>query len=126
LQTQGYKISSEGKLSLLTGWFKQHKEGHRCYFTDENSYRVEGYKVNRSFRKSKEQLYEEIEKLRIQKNDISLLKDELFETQEVKYYFEVKEQLSCLESKLVSLRRETDELKNLEFLEFKERKLNNG
>jgi len=110
LQTQGCKISSEGKLSLLTGWFNHHKEGYHCYFTGENSYRVEGYTIIRSFRKSKGQLCEEIEKLRIQKSDVSLRKDELFETKDVKDYFEVKEQLSCLESKLDSLRREMWEL----------------
>jgi len=113
LQTQGCKISSEGKLSLLTGWFNHHKEGHRCYFTDENSYKVEGHTINRSFRKTKKQLYEEIEKLRVQKNDVFLRKDELFEVKEVKDYFETKEELSCLESKLDCLRREMWELSRI-------------
>jgi len=106
MKTQGCNISSAGKLSLLTGWFNHHKEGYHCYFTSENYYRVEGHTINRSFRKSKEQLYEEIELLRIKKNVTSVIIDELLKTDEVKDYFEAKEKLSCLESKLDRLSRE--------------------
>jgi len=86
LQTQGFNISSEGKLSLLTGWFKLHKEGHRCYFVTENSYRVEGYEIIRPFRKSKEQLIKEFEELKFKRNVISVIIEELLKTDELKAF----------------------------------------
>jgi len=106
LQTQGCKISSEGKLSLLTEWFRHHKEGYRCYFYDENSYRVEGFKINRSFRKSKEQLIKEFEELKFERNVASVIIEELLKTDELKDYFEAKEKLSSLNAKMDRLTRE--------------------
>ena len=110
MQTQGCNISSEGKLNLLTGWFKLHKEGHRCYFTDENSYRVEGYTINRTFRKSKEQLIKEFEELKFERNVVSVIIEKLLKTDELKDYFEAKERLSSLNSKMDRLMRERFEL----------------
>lgn len=106
MKTQGCKISSAGKLSLLTGWFNHHKEGYHCYFTDENSYRVEGYEIIRSFRKSKEQLKKDAREIRIKKDEVSLRIDELLKTNELRSYFELKEKLSCLNAKLSSLCKE--------------------
>lgn len=110
MQTQGCKISSEGKLSLLTGWFKQRKEGYHCYFTDENSYRVEGFKINRSFRKSKEQIIKEYEELKFKRNVTSVIIEELLKTDELKDYFEAKEKLSSLNAKMDRLMRERFEI----------------
>ena len=110
MQTQGCKISSEGKLNLLTGWFKLHKEGHRCYFYDENSYRVEGYTINRTFRKTKEQLIKEFEELKIKRNVTSVIIEELLKTDELKEYFETKEKLSSLNAKMDRLMRERFEI----------------
>ena len=106
MQTQGCKISSEGKLSLLTGWFKQHKEGYYCYFTDENTYRVEGFTIIRSFKKSKDQLIKEFEELKFKRNVISVIIEELLKTDELKDYFEAKEKLSSLNAKMDMLMRE--------------------
>jgi len=106
LQTQGCKISSNGKLSLLTGWFNHHKEGYHCYFIDENCYRVEGHEINRSFRKSKEQLKKDAREIKIKKDEVSLRIDELLKTNELRSYFELKEELSCLNAKLSSLCKE--------------------
>lgn len=106
MQAQECKISSNGKLSLLTGWFNHHKEGYHCYFTDENCYRVEGYVIIRSFRKSKERIIKEIEKLKIERNIVSVIIDVLLKTDEVKDYFEAKEKLSSLNAKLDHLLKE--------------------
>ena len=106
MQTQGCKISSKGKLSLLTGWFNHYKEGHHCYFTDENSYKVEGHTINRTFRKSKEQLIKEFEELKFERNVISVIIEELLKTDELKDYFEAKEKLSSLNAKMDMLMRE--------------------
>ena len=103
---QGCKISSEGKLSLLTGWFKLHKEGHHCYFVTENSYRVEGYEIIRTFRKSKEQIIKEYEELKFKRNLTSVIIEELLKTDELKDYFEAKEKLSSLNAKMDRLLRE--------------------
>jgi len=113
LQTQGCKISTEGKLSLLTGWFNYHKEGHRCYFVTENSYMVEGYEIIRTFRKSKEQLIDEIKELKIEQNVTSVIIEELLKTNELKDYFEAKEKLSSLESQSKRLYREIIEINQL-------------
>ena len=110
MQTQGCKISSEGKLSLLTGWFNHHKEGHRCYFTDENSYKVEGHTINRTFRKSKEQLIKEFEELKFERNVTFVIIEELLKTDELKDYFEAKEKLSSLNAKMDRLMRERFEI----------------
>jgi len=106
LQTQGCKISSEGKLSLLTGWFNHHKEGYHCYFTSENCCRIEGYEINRSFRKSKEQLRKDAGDIKTKKDEVSLRIDKLLKTNELRGYFELKEELSCLSAKLSSLCKE--------------------
>ena len=106
MQTQGCKISSEGKLSLLTEWFNHHKEGHHCYFTDENSYKVEGHTINRTFRKSKEQLIKEFEELKFERNVTFVIIEELLKTDELKDYFEAKEKLSSLNAKMDRLMRE--------------------
>jgi len=107
---QSCKISSEGKLSLLTGWFNHHKEGYHCYFTDENSYRVEGYTIIRSFRKSKEQLIKEFEELKFKRNVTSVIIEELLKTDELKDYFEAKEKLSSLNARMDRLMRERFEI----------------
>ena len=110
MQTQGCKISSEGKLSLLTGWFKLHKEGHHCYFTGKNTYKVEGYEIIRTFRKSKEQLIKEFEEFKFERNVTSVTIEELLKTDELKDYFEAKEKLSSLNAKMDRLMRERFEL----------------
>jgi len=94
----------------LTEWFKQHKEGYRCYFTNENSYTVEGFKINRSFRKSKEQLIKELEELKFKRNVTSVIIEELLKTDELRDYFEAKEKLSSLNAKMDMAMRERFEI----------------
>jgi len=102
----GKNISSEGKLDLLTSWFNQHKEGHRCYFESENCLRIEGYTIIRTFKKSKEKLREEFKELLTTRDNINSQIDKKLETKDLKDYFEFKDQLSSVNAKLDCLRRE--------------------
>ena len=100
------EISGGGNLTILTGWFDSHKEGHHCYFSDKNTYRTEGFEIIRSFRKSKEQLRADVKELQFERNVISVIIEELLKTDEVKDYFEAKGKLSSLNGKLDRLYKE--------------------